>query len=887
MPHVNMQSLAGKLSKQCRDALHAAAGMCLSKTNFDVELEHWFVKLLETDNGDMQLILQRFEAEPGRAIRELTKALDGFRTGNNKAPALSKEVMDAMREAWSIASLEFGVAKIRSGHLLAAVLNDLSMSQRLKSSSKELSKVPAEQLVLEFRKIVEGSVESREEQSLGTAGAGAAPGEPGHVAADSKTPALDQFTQNLTAAAKAGKMDPVIGRDFEIRQVIDILTRRRQNNPILVGEAGVGKTAVVEGFALRIAAGDVPEPLKNVSLRTLDLGLLQAGAGVKGEFENRLKEVIKEVQSSPTPVILFIDEAHTLIGAGGQAGTGDAANLLKPALARGELRTVAATTFAEYKKSFEEDPALKRRFQPVKVDEPDRPRAVGMMRGISGMLEKHHKVAILDEALEEAVRLSQRYITDRQLPDKSVSLLDTACARVALSQTTTPALLEDTRREIDALNVSIGILQREEQVGLNHQERLTESKEKLEAAKTRLTDLEKRWGQERELVLKIQALRDKLIPAKADAPKLSPEDEGKARKELEGLQAELAKLQGETPLVQQVVNGQVVAEVVAGWTGVPLGKMVRNEIQSMLELAERLKARIVGQDHALEALSRRIRSSRAGLVDPRKPVGVFMMVGPSGTGKTETALALSDILFGGDRGLTIINMSEYKADMMVSRLTGPAPGLVGYGKGGVLTEAVRRKPYSVVLLDEIEKANPAVWELFYQVFDKGMLQDEKGQEADFKNTVILMTSNVGTDTIMKHCADPDTRPDPAGLNDVLRNDLLAKFPPAFLGRLDVIPFYPLTDDVLKGIIKLKMKQVGNRVRENHKADFAFDEAVVNAIASRCKEVESGARNVDQIISGTLLPELSKEILTKMVDGQPMGRVTVKADAAGGFAYEVG
>lgn len=894
MAQVNLKALVGKLDPQCRRALESAAGLCLSRSHYQVELEHWFVRLCEIDNGDIRRILERFQCDPGRVLRELNKSLDTFRTGNARAPEFSPDLLDAMREAWSIASLDMGSARIRSGHILAAVLNDRGLAVRLRGSAPELAKIVGEQLLLDLRDIVGGSAEDASELQARAADGGlpAAPGEPGAPRPDSKTPSLDQFTQDLTAAARAGKMDPVIGRDFEIRQVIDILTRRRQNNPILVGEAGVGKTAVVEGFALRIAAGDVPEPLKNVSLRTLDLGLLQAGAGVKGEFENRLKGVIQEVQSSPTPVILFIDEAHTLIGAGGAAGTGDAANLLKPALARGELRTVAATTFAEYKKSFEEDPALKRRFQPVKVDEPDRPRAVAMMRGIADMLEKHHKVRITDEALEEAVRLSQRYITDRQLPDKSVSLLDTACARVALSQSTTPAALEDCRREIEGTEIAIRILDREQTVGADHSVKLAEAHEKLAAAKERLAETEKRWTAEKQVVDKIQAVQAKLLPAKPkkgepEPEKLSEKDTAAAREELVGLQKELAQIQGENPLVQPVVNGQVVAEVVAGWTGVPLGKMVRNEIQSMLELADRLKQRIVGQDHALEALSRRVRSSRAGLVDPRKPVGVFMLVGPSGTGKTETALALSDLLFGGERGLTVINMSEYKADMMVSRLTGPAPGLVGYGKGGVLTEAVRRKPYSVVLLDEIEKANPAVWELFYQVFDKGMLQDEKGQEADFKNTIILMTSNVGTDTIMKHCADPDTRPDAQGLGDVLRADLLAKFPPAFLGRLDVVPFFPLSDAVLKGIIKLKLKQVGGRVRENHKADFGYDDGVVDAIASRCTEVESGARNVDQIISGTLLPELSKEMLAKIADGQVITKVTVKVDGSGGFAYEVG
>jgi len=882
----NLQASGGKLNAHCRRAMEAAAGLCNSRTHYNIEPEHWLIKFLEMDNSDVRLILEHYDADPAKALRELTRSLDDFKTGNARRPELSPEVASAMADGWSIASLEFNAFTVRSGHILAAMLDDRTTSMRLRSASEEFDKLPkADDLLHDFRGIVAGSVEQAAEQTTTAARAPAGTG--AQPRADSKTPALDQFTQDLTAAAKSGKMDPVIGRDFEIRQVIDILTRRRQNNPILVGEAGVGKTAVVEGFALRIAAGDVPEPLKNVSLRTLDLGLLQAGAGVKGEFENRLKSVIQEVQQSPTPIILFIDEAHTLIGAGGQAGTGDAANLLKPALARGELRTVAATTFAEYKKSFEEDPALKRRFQPVKVDEPDRQRATLMMRGISGMLERHHGVTVLDEGIEEAVRLSQRYITDRQLPDKSVSLLDTACARVNLSQSTTPAAIEDARREIEHTSTAIAILQREQALGVDHEAKVAEFRERLETAKARLARLEEQWEKEKAIVAKVKDLRARIHPHQPDAPKLTDAEIDSARKELDALAAELKSVQGESPLVQPVVNRQVVAEVVAGWTGVPLGKMVRDEIQSMLELAERLKSRIVGQDHALDALARRIRSSRAGLVDPRKPVGVFMLVGPSGTGKTETALALADILFGGDRGLTIINMSEYKADMMVSRLTGPAPGLVGYGKGGVLTEAVRRKPYSVVLLDEIEKANPAVWELFYQVFDKGMLQDEKGQEADFKNTIILMTSNVGTETIVKQCVDPDTRPDPAGLNEVLRSDLLAKFPPAFLGRLDVVPYYPLADDVLRGIIKLKLAQVGARVKENHKAEFAYDDAVVGAIAGRCKEVESGARNVDQIITGTLLPELSKHILGAMADGRPISRVRVTADAEKGFGYEVG
>jgi type VI secretion system protein VasG len=894
---INPRALVGKLNATCRRALEGAAGLCLSRTNYNVEIEHWLLKLLEPANTDLSKILRQYDVDAGRVNRELTRTLDGLKTGNARAPELSLEIMDLMREAWTVASLEYNAYRVRSGYLLAALLNDQKLSGRARASSPELAKIPGDKLAKEVKAIIAGSVEDEAETAPVAEGAPFAPGAP---VPGSKTPALDQFTQNLTENARKGRIDPVIGRDFEIRQVIDILTRRRQNNPILVGEAGVGKTAVVEGFALRVVAGDVPEPLKNVSLRTLDLGLLQAGAGVKGEFENRLKSVIQEVQASPTPIILFIDEAHTLIGAGGAAGSGDAANLLKPALARGELRTVAATTFAEYKKSFEDDPALKRRFQAVKVDEPDRPRAVAMMRGISAVMEKHHKVGILDEALEEAVRLSARYIPDRQLPDKSVSLLDTACARVALSQSTTPPGLEDTRREIDMLGVRIGIMEREALIGINHELALAEAKQQLEDAKKRLADLEKRWGEEKKLAEQIQQLRTRLgfataAPAKdgkdgkaapPPAP-LTPTEAQAARAELDKLTAELTALQGETPLVQPVVNGQAVAEVVAGWTGIPLGKMVRNEIQAVMTLGEKLKARVVGQDHALDVIAKRVQTARAGLTDPRKPLGVFMFVGPSGVGKTETAVALADILYGGsDRGMTVINMSEYKTDMMVSRLTGPAPGLVGYGKGGVLTEAVRRKPNSIVLLDEIEKSHESVQELFYQVFDKGTLQDEKGLEADFKNTIILLTSNVGTDTIMKVCADPDTMPDAEGLATALRPDLLKSFKPAFLGRITIVPYFPLGDEILKRIIALQLGRVRDRVKENHRATFAYDEALVNTIAARCKEVESGARVVDQIISGTLLPEMSREFLARMAEGQPVTNVHIGVDGEGKFTYQI-
>jgi type VI secretion system protein VasG len=909
---VNARALVGKLNSLCRRTLEGAAGLCLSRSNYNVEVEHWLLKLMEPSDADFTRILRHYDINPTRVSGELTRTLDQLRTGNARAPELSLEILDLMREAWTLSSLEYGAGRVRSGYLLAALLGDRQLSSRMRSSSPELAKIPAEKLHKEVQALVSGSAEDQlEVQEAGAGEAAAAGGQ--RPAPGSNTPALDQFTLNLTERARKGEIDPVIGRDFEIRQVIDILTRRRQNNPILTGEAGVGKTAVVEGFALRVAAGDVPASLRNVDVRTLDLGLLQAGAGVKGEFENRLKSVIAEVKASPRPVILFIDEAHTIIGAGGAAGQGDAANLLKPALARGELRTIAATTWAEYKKFFETDAALKRRFQVVKVDEPDEDKAIRMMRGLTGTLEKHHKVRVLEEAVADSVKLSHRYITDRQLPDKSVSLLDTACARVALGQSATPPALEDCRREIEHLEVELGILGREEAVGADHAERLKEATEKKAAAEARLADLEKRWEREKELVTKIQEIRGKLegdgqvaadgkeqaakkeaAPAaksataktESKAAPLKPEEQKKLRQELGELEHQLKKMQGESPLVQPVVDRQAVAEVVSGWTGIPVGKMVLDEIKTVLALQEKLEERIIGQSHALEAVAQRIRTARASLTDPRRPIGVFLMVGPSGVGKTETAMALADILYGGDRNMVVINMSEYKEDHKISRLTGSAPGYVGYGEGGVLTEAVRRKPYSIVLLDEVEKANVAVQEIFYQVFDKGVLQDDKGQDVDFKNTIILLTSNVGTDTIMKVCADPDTRPDAAGLGEALRPDLLKSFKPALLGRLTLVPYFPLSDEVLRKIVQLQLKRIGDRMRENHRATFSYDDNVVTTIAGRCKEVESGARNVDHILTGTLLPEISREFLARLAEGSSVSRVHVGVDAEGKFTYQI-
>ena len=908
MIDVAPKALIEKLNPLCLKALEGAIGMCVSNTNANVELEHWLLKLLEPANSDLTRLFKHFDIHTTQATRELQKSLEKLRRGHDRSPALSQDILDCVSAAWMLATLGFERGKIRSAHILGAIFGQKDLLRKVREISPEIAnaanKVTAFYNVADantqrsaqanLAAVIAPSVEEEMDQ-VGVPGSTAtgATGEPGKPLPNSKTPNLDQFTMNLTERAKKKQIDPVIGRDFEIRQVVDILTRRRQNNPILTGEAGVGKTAVVEGFALAVVAKEVPLPLQNVEVRTLDLGLLQAGAGVKGEFENRLKSIIQEVKSSPIPIILFIDEAHTMIGAGGQAGQGDAANLLKPALARGEMRTIAATTWMEYKKYFESDPALKRRFQVVKVDEPDIAKAIRMMRGLADTMETHHKVRVMDDAVAEAVKLSHRYITDRQLPDKCVSLLDTACARVALSQSSVPSTIGDARREIEHLDLEIKTLGKESSLGGDHSVRTAELTEKRVAGQKRLEELEARWKKEKEAVGKIQDIYGKLSAHLAAAePKGDPKgkmadaDVTKAKDELAKLEVELREIQGENPLVLPLVGGQAVAEVVSGWTGVPIGKMVRDEIKTVLALKDRLKERVIGQDHALEAISQRIRTSRANLADPGRPQGVFLLVGPSGVGKTETAIALADILFGGDRNMVVINMSEYKEDHKISRLTGSAPGYVGYGEGGVLTEAVRRKPYSVVLLDEIEKANESVQEIFYQVFDKGTLQDDRGNEVNFKNTIIILTSNVGTDTIMKVCADPDTKPEPEGLAEAMRPDLLKSFKPALLGRMAIVPFYPLNDEMLRSIIGLKLKHVVGRMKENHKAAFTYDDNLVSTIASRCKEVESGARNVDHIIAGTLLPELAQQVLSTLAEGGTFSKAHIGVDAAGKFTYKL-
>ncbi|MGD0014567.1 MAG: type VI secretion system ATPase TssH [Bryobacteraceae bacterium] len=804
-------------------------------------------------------------------------------------------LLDMLKEAWTIGSLEFGAGQIRTGFTILALASHDDLARLMREiSPREFQKIQPEALRKEFQSIVAGSHEDAITAAAETASA--LEGVPRKVGG--KTPNLDQYTVDVTANAKAGKLDPVLGRDHEIRQIIDILMRRRQNNPILTGEAGVGKSAVVEGFAQRIAQGDVPPPLKNVTLRSLDLALLQAGAGVKGEFENRLKGLVEEVKASPMPIILFIDEAHTMIGAGGQAGQNDAANILKPALARGELRTIAATTWSEYKKFFEKDPALTRRFQVVKVDEPSEERCMVMLRGTVPALERHHKVRILDDAVSSAVRYSHRYLAGRQLPDKAVSVLDTSCARLALGQNAIPAVVEDAMREIDDLVVQTRVLEREQAVGADHQERLGQIAARRTDVETRLAGLKERWEKELALVEKIRQIRAQLEgdgapqpagggdgAAAVAAPEAAPAPDREAlRLELDKLNLELAAAQGDQPLVQVCVDGQIVSEVISNWTGIPVGKMVKDEIQTVLELSKHLNQRVIGQDHALDMVSQRIITSRARLDDPNKPVGVFMLVGPSGVGKTETALALSDLLYGGERNLITINMSEFQEAHTISTLKGSPPGYVGYGEGGVLTEAVRRRPYSVVLLDEVEKAHPDVLELFYQVFDKGMMEDGEGREIDFKNNIIILTTNAATDTFMKLCADPETTPGAAALVKALKPELNKIFKPAFLGRLVIIPYYPIRDENMKKIVRLKLGKIRRRLQENHRIEMKYDEVLVEEVGRRCTEVESGARNVDNILTNTLLPEVSRQLLAWMAEGKKVSAIGVSVGSEGQFVY---
>jgi type VI secretion system protein VasG len=885
MADISRTALFGKLDELAYRALESATVFCKMRGNPYVELSHWVHQILQQPDSDLHRIVRHYELDASRLARDVLEALDKLPRGSTSVSDLSIHLEEAAERGWLYASLKFGQSRVRVGHLVVGITKTTTLRNALLAVSREFAKITGDDLIERLPGIVSGSPEERDASALASA-ADAAPSADGNVApaALGKQEALAKFSVDLTEKARKKEMDAVVGRDEEIRQLVHVLMRRRQNNPILTGEAGVGKTAVVEGFAQRIAAGDVPPALRDVSLRTLDIGLLQAGASMKGEFENRLRQVIEEVQASPKPIILFIDEAHTLIGAGGAAGTGDAANLLKPALARGTLRTIAATTWAEYKKHIEKDPALTRRFQVVAVDEPSEEKATLMMRGISAPLEKHHRVELRDEAIRAAVSLSHRYIPDRQLPDKSVSLLDTACARVAISQHSVPPPVEDTRRTIEALEGEIALIDRENSVGIETGDRKPRAEKELAGARDRLATLEQRWKAEKGLVESILGARAEL--RKPVDPKSEPADRAERLSRLAGFERELASMQGENPLVLPTVDEQAVAAVVSDWTGIPVGRMVRNEIETVLGLADLLGKRVIGQSHGLELISKRIQTARAGLENPNKPIGVFLLVGPSGVGKTETALALAESLYGGEQNVITINMSEFQEAHTVSTLKGSPPGYVGYGEGGVLTEAVRRRPYSVVLLDEVEKAHPDVHELFFQVFDKGWMEDGQGTKIDFKNTIILLTSNAGSDIIMRMCDDGKQRPDDGVLQSALRPALLEVFPAALLGRMVTIPYYPLGDEMLFRIVRLQLDRIGKRVTEQYEIPFSYDQSVVDLVTSRCTEVESGGRMIDAVLTSTLLPQMSRELLRRRLEGAAAKKVAVTAEGGQlGFAFE--
>ena len=893
MLEISRTALFGKLNPLAYKAVEGATVFCKLRGNPYVELQHWLYQILNTQDSDLHRILKHNAIDASTLASDLTAALDRLPRGASSVTDLSSWVENAVERGWVYGSLMFGDTQVRTGTLLVGMLKTPALRNALLSISKQFDRIRIEDLTDNFARIVEGSPEQGQRATEGV-------GEPGEAsgaiapAAMGKQEALKRFATDLTERARNGEIDPVAGRDEEIRQIIDILMRRRQNNPILTGEAGVGKTAVVEGFALRLARGDVPPQLKDVALHVLDIGLMQAGASMKGEFENRLRSVIDEVQASVKPIILFIDEAHTLIGAGGQAGTGDAANLLKPALARGKLRTIAATTWAEYKKYIEKDPALTRRFQVVQVAEPSEEKAILMLRGVASILEKHHRVALLDEAIEAAVRLAHRYIPARQLPDKAVSLLDTACARVAVSQHATPPALEDSQRRLEGLQIEREIIGREEAIGIDTAERRKRTMKAIDEEQTRLALLQARHEEEKVVVDRLLQIRAKLrAPMQAEPapgepplsePGLSVAEREALLAELAPLQTQLTALQGDSPLILPTVDEQAVASVVQDWTGVPVGRMVKNEVEAVLRLADTLNQRVIGQKHALEMIAKRVQTSRARLDNPGKPIGVFMLCGTSGVGKTETALALAESLYGGEQNVITINMSEFQEAHTVSTLKGAPPGYVGYGEGGVLTEAVRRRPYSVVLLDEVEKAHPDVHELFFQVFDKGWMEDGEGRGIDFKNTIILLTSNVGSELIMNMCRDPDLMPEPEGIAKALREPLLKTFPAALLGRLVVVPYYPLSDEMMGNIVRLQLGRIKKRVAQNHGIPFEYGDDVVELVVSRCTEAESGGRVIDSILTNTVLPRVSLEYLSRLAAGQAMKRIRLTV-SDGDFGYD--
>jgi type VI secretion system protein VasG len=860
MSELNIKALVEKLNKTCHKSLQLAANLCLSNTHYEVDLEHFFIKLLEIPKTDFHSIMTHFSIDSNKILADLTKVMETFKTGNSRTPLISPRIAKILSDAWYISSIEFNENTIRSGFLILAICNNDEIFEMLASGSILWRQLKKETITEQFYQITSQSIENK------------LSADSPKIESETKR-AIDQYTINLTQRAREKELDPVFEREEEIKQIIDILIRRRQNNPILTGEAGVGKTAVVEGFAIIIIEKDVPEILQNVELLTLDMGLLQAGAGIKGEFENRLKAVIKDVKSSPVPIILFIDEAHTIIGAGGPQGSNDAANLLKPSLARGELRTIAATTWSEYKKYFEKDAALARRFQVIKVDEPDEEKCLHMMRAIAPKLEQHHQVFISDKAIHASVKLSRRYITSRYLPDKAVSVLDTACSRIALSKSSTPPEIEFLKREESRIQKEMELLKRDSLMGNIQDDRIQFLLSESASIRKKLEHLTEQWENELKLSSKIIQIKQQLIDD-LNAHSLTQEIESQLQKELESKETALKKIQNNLPLVHTEVNEQTICEIISDWTGIPTGRMLIDDIKKILNLKNVLSQRVIGQDHAMDIISQMIQTSHAGIEDPSKPTGVFLLVGPSGVGKTETALALAEQLYGGEETMISINMSEYQEAHSVSGLKGSPPGYVGYGEGGVLTEAVRKRPYSVVLLDEIEKSHPDVSDLFYQVFDKGVLEDGEGRCIDFKNTLIVLTSNIATDLISKLCADEETIPDVHALTEMLKPELKKFFKPAFLGRLKVVPYYPISQSNMNKIVHLKLNQIIKRIKQNKNIALSFDDDVISTIVERCTDVESGARNIDHILTNTLLPEISTIILNKMAEGKSVQSISV-------------
>lgn len=867
---VDIKSLLGRLNTHCTRSLEAAAGLCVSRTHYEVSLEHMLSKLMEAPQSDLPLILRHFEIDPARLKKMIDRSLESLKTGNAAKPVFSPLLMDWFQEAWLVGSINLGDTRIRSGALIMALLN--RPSQFFTGECADLlSTISKDALLAGFREIVKNSDEKRSE--------GREISEEDDLPADAT--ALGRFCVDFTQKARDGEIDPVFGRDREIRQMVDILARRRKNNPIVVGEAGVGKTAVVEGLALRIVEEDVPDLLQGVAILGLDMGLLQAGAGMKGEFESRLKSVITEIKSSEKPIILFIDEAHTLIGAGGSAGMSDAANLLKPALARGELRTVAATTWSEYKKYFEKDAALARRFQLVKLDEPSEETAVVILRGLKSKYEETHHVAVRDDAIRAAAELSSRYISGRLLPDKAVDLLDTSAARVKVLLTAKPDVIEDKERSIQNLEREKNALERDQLNGFKiDKDRVTEIDSELASLKSEIEQLTDRWIKEKDLAKTIIECRKSLYEMKKEGA-VSEENETELAAKMADSVKALEIIQSDYALVHTEVDPDVVSKVVSDWTGVPLGKLMRDEAQNIINLEDNLKQRIKGQDEALKNITEVIKSAKAGIKDPSQPLGVFLLAGPSGVGKTETGLAIADLLFGGENFMVTVNMSEFQEKHTVSRLIGSPPGYVGFGEGGVLTEAVRQRPYSVVLLDEVEKGHLEVLNLFYQVFDKGMLSDGEGRLIDFKNTVIFLTSNLATDVITQMCSG-DEIPPLEIINQAVRPILSNHFKPALLARMTVLPYLTLKPEILKGIVALKMNKLVNRLVETHKMKLTYSDDVVNQIAARCTEVETGARNIDYIMTGSIMPRMSQEILTRMTQEEMPTRVHLGLSEEGTF-----